>query len=335
MNLNSTIGLSQFNISSSCLACVELPLLFIIGLISIAGNLFNIIVIYQTPSLRSLKNTFLTSLTITDALTGIIALPLIIIVNITGNRGILCQIQGFFITLFNGSSLALTLAISADRCHAVVNPYRHMKYATIRKYMIITISLFLLPLTIAILPLLQMENFGLGHYEFITICWISLYVDSTNIIIASILAVTIFAAILMIAICYFILFIIAYHKIRRPEIGTGSLKTSLRTVTLIVGTKVLCWIPITTFLCLSLLQYWLKVHRNMISNDAMVVAYILSYCNVATNPLIYLATNAILREKFYSKIGCIKLDWPIAPNQSNPVTRSSTMIQLHQHIYTH
>lgn len=332
MNLSSTIALAHLNVTSSWLAYVELPLLFIIGLVAIVGNLFNVIVIYQSLPLRSLKNAFLTSLTITDALIAVIAIPLLIIVNITGNRDTLCQIQGFFITFFNGASLALTLAISADRCHAVISPYRHLKYSTTKKYMIIIIVLCLLPLAMAVLPLLQMENVGLGRYQFISVCWITLCVDYSNVVIISILANTMLIAVLIIAICYFIMFLMAYNKIRRPEIGAGSLKTSLRTVTLIIGTKVLCWVPIITFMYLGLLQYWLKVYQVIIPDEVMIVTFILSYCNVAINPLIYLATNAILREKFYSVIGCLKLEFREIPNQSHPITRSSTMIQLHHHI---
>ncbi|RDD37281.1 hypothetical protein TrispH2_011637 [Trichoplax sp. H2] len=114
----------------------------------------------------------------------------------------------------------------------------------------------------------------------------------------------------------------ANGKSRHPEIGPSNLRTSLRTV--VVGTNALCWLPMIISLYFGLIQYWMTKNKNLLSNQAIVIIRILSYCNVAINPLIYLATNEILREKFIILFRRTN-NRSTTPAISNPKTKSSTL----------
>lgn len=270
--------------------------LLILSVLAIVGNLLNLIGIYKSPSLRSLNNALLIALTITDFCTGLILIPLMISTRLTGHDS-LCELEGFMITVLNCCSLSLTVALSFDRCHAVVRPYSYMRQSNAIKYVLIVIAIIFLSNAFAILPVLGLEKVGLGHYVPGAICWYSLTIDETNIIIVSCTAGIMIASVIMIFTCYAILFVIAYQKSRDNLSGQVGMKTSLRTVILIVGTNMICWIPTIVILLLAIARSF-EGSKIQVSELQLIadISFILLDSNIAVNPIIYLMTNSTLRK---------------------------------------
>lgn len=308
-------------------------------------NLFNLIAIYQSPVLWSLNNALLIALSTNDFLSGCVGFPLQIAAIYVRNQTI-CDIQATIVTLFNVYSLSLTVSLSIDRCYAVLAPYDYMRQSTCKKYAFLIIATIFTPIAMAILPLLKLEKYGLGVNVRTSACWISMIVDSTNITVMIICFVMITIMSIIIAICYVILFYIAYNKNSQSDqvsAGNNSIKTSIRTVLLIVGTNIICWIPFTIAVGICIIQYTVYGRSIVIHKILADIILDLSCCNVALNPLVYLLTNSILRRKFKKVLNCIFWKARIEPyptnmkyisnDLSNKYIRSSVH-QKHQSIIT-
>ncbi|EDV19086.1 uncharacterized protein TRIADDRAFT_34175, partial [Trichoplax adhaerens] len=115
---------------------MQLFTLILITIISVGANFFNLVIIYNSPALWPINNCLLTALTITDFLTGLIVMPCAISALLQGSDAILCKIQGFLVTLFNGASLVMATAVSVDRCSAVYNPYNYLSDLRASRYAI-------------------------------------------------------------------------------------------------------------------------------------------------------------------------------------------------------
>ncbi|RDD37279.1 Relaxin receptor 2 [Trichoplax sp. H2] len=229
-------------------------------------------------------------------------MPCAISALLQGSDAILCKIQGFLVTLFNGASLVMATAVSVDRCSAVYNPYNYLSDLRASRYAISIAAVWLVPLPLAIIPLLPFEKYGLGRYTYQNVCWISLSVDSSNYAAIGIFAASITCAILIIVCCYTIIFYIAYRKSNTPLVSFNGIQKSIRTTFLIVGTSMICWLPIATMTVYGL-AYYVKYNRKfIIAHKFQIVILLLSYCNVAINPIIYAMTNGIIRRRISSSV---------------------------------
>lgn len=298
MRNNNSIG--SFNGLSQIQLRIQISLLCLITVLSIIGNLFNLYFIFRTPSLRVLNSSILINLSIVDFLTGAVAIPCLIITSLYQKDDSLCQVQGFISTFLNGISLVMSAAISIERCTAVTDPYTYLAHLQTPRYTIIIISVWLIPIPFAILPLLHLQSYGLGEYRQHGLCWVSLSSEASNYIAVGALAAGVNAVIIIIVSCYTIIFYIAYNKSNSNVIimRYRNIKRSVRTTFLIVGTNVICWFPLAVTCCLSTIHYITKHTKYPISNRLEVAILILSYSNVAINPIIYALTNSVLRKNY-------------------------------------
>ena len=271
-------------------------------ILSIIGNGSNLYHIFRTPSLRAMKNTMLTFLNIADISTGAIAIPCMIATVLHQKKGTTCQAQGFIITYLNGVSLTMSAAISIDRCTAITDPYTYLAHLQILRYSIIIISIWLIPLPFAITPLLSLQAYGFGNYQLDDLCWIKLSSNNLNYIAVGALAAGISSVIIIIISCYTIIFRIACRKKNTTMAGYGSIKKSIRTTSLIVGTNMLSWLPLVTICTTSVLHYLTTNTEYQIHQQAEIIVLLLPYCNVALNPFIYAGTNAVLKKKYKQSV---------------------------------
>lgn len=324
---NSTITIYFMKIPVS----LELFILFTIMTSAIICNGFNLFATYRSPSLQTFSNVYLTAITVTDCLTGLLVLPFLIAMVWLGSEPGICQIQGVLISIFNGASFILTVAVSVERCHAVVDPFKFIRRATRRKYTIVITFSYCASIGLAITPLLGLEKYGLGRYHQISTCWLSFRVDKTNRIINTIYAFGIAGATLTILLCYIILFFIAYAK---SAINTShrSIRTSLRTIILIVGTNVVCWMPFTITMAMGVIKYWMNINNRSISSTLAQIILILTYCNVGINPIIYISTNSILRKQFRIVFNKLYRRDKIVPLEYPKQSQRSTHFQLNENI---
>ena len=312
-------GYSDVNVTISTQSIVKTALFAFLGIVGTFCNLFNLVAIYQSPALWSLNNAILIALTTNDLFSGCIGFPLQIAAIYIHDQTI-CNIQATIVTIFNVYSLSLTVGLSIDRCHAVLAPYDYMRKSTAKKYAFLIIAPIFSPIAVAILPLLKLEKYGLGYNVRTSACWLPMIVDSTNITIMTLCFVMIVITSIIISICYVILFYIAYNKTSQSDqisAGNNSIKTSVRTVLLIVGTNIICWIPFTIASGIGVIQYMVYGTSLIIHKVLADIILDLSCCNVALNPIVYLLTNSILRRKFKKVFHCFFFKHRIEPCPNN------------------
>ena len=270
----------------------------IVILIGAIGNFMNLYFIYKTSLLHSYNNILIGHLAITDFLHVTLTLPMAI-----GNSFLrsntplaMCRAFAFILNFLTMISLATTAAISIDRCLAVIYPYRYSAHMKIRYIIIFIISTWLLMAVIAGIPLFGLQRYGLGEYSFIANglqCWFDFRNHDKNSVVFAITLIYILLAISATMISYIFIFIIACHKgiADVSIVGYSSLKRSIRTTALIVGSNIICFMPVLVAASISYFS------QHNLPAQLTVAAYLFSFCNSAINPVIYASTNAILRCK--------------------------------------
>ncbi|EDV19603.1 uncharacterized protein TRIADDRAFT_61932 [Trichoplax adhaerens] len=274
----------------------EIMFLSIIMITALLGNFFNLWTIYLTPSLRTYSNVLLSAIAINDFLTSLFVIPFLIAMVCIGNHNSLCQLQGFLISIFNGASFMLSVAISVERCHAVVAPFTYIRQTSARNYALGVVTCYIGPLILAIMPLLSLENRGFGRYYHLTTCWLPFHVNSRNDAINTAYAIGVSITVAVIISCNLIQFVIAYNKAFKDRNRYQSILIPLRTISLIVGTNVLCWLPFNVLLLNGVIRYWCNESDHTVNKSLAQIALILTYCNIAINPIIFVATNSELRK---------------------------------------
>lgn len=215
----------------------------------------------------------------------------------------MCQAFAFIFNFLITISLAATAAISIDRCLAVIYPYRYSANMKIKYIIIYIVSTWIFLAMLTGLPLLGLQEYGLGEYTFITNnlqCWLDLQQPKKNQIAFIIVFVYLMATILATLTSYVIVFFIACSKgiTDVSIVGYISLRRSIRTTALIVGSNLACFIPAIVSITLSFFtQEDLPIPLSMTSS-------LLMYFNSALNPVIYALTNAILRRKLQKYCCC-------------------------------
>ncbi|RDD36244.1 Histamine H2 receptor [Trichoplax sp. H2] len=249
-----------------------------------------------------MKNTMLTGLAFADLCTGSIVPPCMILTLIYQLEDTTCQVQGFVVTYFHGVSLVMSAAISIDRCSAISDPYTYLAHLQVWRYSIIVTSIWIIPLPFAITPLLPFQSLGFGSYELTSLCWLRLSTNKYNYVALAALAAGICSVVTIIICCYVIIFCIAYRKKNSHIDSYGSIRKSIRTAFLIVGSNVFCWLPLGVTCSVSVIKYFVFQGEIRINSQLESAVLLLPYSNVAINPLIYAGTNEILKER-YAKFG--------------------------------
>ena len=177
------------------------------------------------------------------------------------------------------------------------------------KYIFIFIATtWLLALLLAGIPLLGLQNIGLGEYTSIADglqCWFDFQYRQRSSVIFTILFIYLLLAILATMVSYFIIFCIACHKgiSDISVVGYASLSRSIRTTALIVGSNLICFTPSLVSASISYFT------QSELQPSLTTAAYLLSFCNSAINPIIYSLTNGILRRKIKNHCCCLCHRW--------------------------
>ncbi len=120
----------------------------ITSLTATTGNALILFVFYKFQRLRTLQNLLITSLCITDILTGAIVQPLFAIrrLHSVHNDTSICTIRLtyiFFANLCTGASLLSVGFVTVDRCIAITQPYRYVSSINAKIYAVMLVSFWL------------------------------------------------------------------------------------------------------------------------------------------------------------------------------------------------
>lgn len=131
-------------------------LVFII-ILTIGGNVLVCLAVGLSQRLRRIANCFVVSLAVADLLLGLLVLPLSATVELRGRKwpfgGTLCNIYISLDVLLCTCSILTLLAISVNRYLAISSPLSHSRIVTPRRVTLAIISIWLVSLAAAFLPI--------------------------------------------------------------------------------------------------------------------------------------------------------------------------------------
>ena len=135
-------------------------LTLILAVIATVSNSVALYVFYKTSRLRTLSNTFLISLCLTDLLTGIIVQPFFVLrhlheLNPKYDSCTIRLIYVFFASLCAGASLLTLGLVTIDRYVAITMPYRYLHIASCRLYVKLTFMIWLFWMIFVLLPFVR------------------------------------------------------------------------------------------------------------------------------------------------------------------------------------
>ncbi|EDV28595.1 uncharacterized protein TRIADDRAFT_51672 [Trichoplax adhaerens] len=310
-------------------------ILGIIASVASFGNLFNLYLIYHSRSSQLVGTLLLANLGLADLFSGLVVMPLAIYSFIVQDTisPFLCQLWAVLASLSIGVSFYTTAAISIDRCIAVASPFYYSQSVNLRVLKVQIVILWLITSVIAIMPMLGLKAYGIGHYSYITgsqQCWVDFTDRDHNYYIGLVLLSILSCTIVIIVLCYSIIFIIAWRKGLQNLSGHGTIKKSIRTTGLIVGTSLMCWIPLITISYVEFIDFML-----LISDDIVLAAYLLTFCSSAINPVVYSLTNSELKRRVrltLRRTNVIAFSQSKRKGKVNPIGIDSVIGNLHSSV---
>lgn len=307
LNSNNTTSSLYTNLKGNQILSITFTSIII--LIGSLGNFMNIFFIYKTPSLHSYNNILIAHLAAVDFLQVTLTLPMAIINSflLSSNPHALCQAFAFILNLLITVSMAATAAISVDRCFAVVYPYLYSAKMKIKYIVIFVISTWFVMAILAGIPLFGLQRYGLGEYTFVADslqCWFDFQYREKNKIAFIVTLAYVILILLITSISYLTIFYVACHKgiTDISANGYASLVRSIRTTALIVGSNILCFIPVVLVSTISFIS------QRDLPVGLTITGYLMSFLNSAINPVIYAITNVTLRHKIKERL-CWSSSW--------------------------
>ena len=281
-------------------------------ILGVVGNGCYILVIYQSPELRSTNNILLANLSLANLLIALVVIPFHIVVSFIPFSVlalILHQVLNFFLLILFGMSLLMMMAICIDRCLTIVCLNNYVGQMFDRKLSLVLTLLWSFMLATAAVPLIyfigtlehlhQRQTTSVLHHN-VSTDEIKIFQVVHQVYIMT-LALLLFLTISIILICYTIIFYIAI-RINTSDSKHKALPKRLMSIFKSVGVTLIvimmhlgCLIPLAVVMIVYSIQ-----------NSSLYYLVSLQYLNLirlicfgigVINPIIYVLTNAELRKK--------------------------------------
>ncbi|XP_022788071.1 beta-1 adrenergic receptor-like [Stylophora pistillata] len=279
-----------------------------------SGNMFVILAINRTPTLRNVCGILIANMAVADLMVTAIVMPVIVYVLIQGFLDECTYHTPLFVSwiiaLFSaGSSLKTLTTLSVDRCFAICRPIKHKTIVTVTKAKIVIAMTWVGSL---ILPLLETFYPGSTPSKFFqtigVVCYYSIMVMSG-------------------------IFTIRHVRANSRQIGslhqgqgTSRLAADLnqrnkqvaKTIGLVVFVFTLCWIP---------LAYLIGIEINKDRNNRLYFWFAsLGLANSAVNPWIYFYRQPNYRKALKSLLGCKRGTPNVVVQVQNRTTTQGTKV---------
>ncbi|KAF7206108.1 adenosine receptor A2b isoform X1 [Nothobranchius furzeri] len=286
----------------------------VIAILSISGNVLVCWAVAINSTLKNATYYFLVSLAVADILVGCLAIPFAITISIGIQLDFYgCLFLACFVLVLTQSSIFSLLAIAIDRYLAVKIPLRYKELMTGKTSREIIAILWILSFVIGLIPffgwnLKYSSCNNSSSEEDNTVdykhrgglpqncnleCYFESVVDMKYMVYFNFFVCVLLPLLIMLGI-YVKIFTVARKQLRLIElkcVGNGDnqnhglLQKEIRaakSLSIIVGLFVVCWLPVHILNCLTLFYRELEKPESV-----MYVAIILSHANSAVNPIIY------------------------------------------------
>ncbi|XP_037092571.1 octopamine receptor beta-3R-like [Pollicipes pollicipes] len=319
-----------------------IPLCTII-VMAILGNLLVVVSVCRYRKLRNITNCFVVSLAIADVLVALIAMPFNASVELSGRWMFgyaMCDVWNSLDVYASTVSIIHLCCISIDRYYAVVKPLNYPLVITEQRVIIMLTFVWVFPVTISFVPIFLGWYTTAEHLAFRDqhplVC--NFIVNRAYAVISSSISFWIPSAIM--CVMYYFVYQEAIRQAKflyknasaasRSQIAMNGGATSparkgpldgddragetvqkirhehkaARTLGIIMGVFVLCWLPFFTwYITVSLCR-----EACPCPDVVVVVLFWIGYLNSCLNPLIYAYFNRDFREAFRQTLQCVF--WP-------------------------
>ena len=288
----------------SSAASIVLSLWFSLsGFATVAGNAVVLWLFYRNESLRTTSNGFLTSLSVTDFLVGLVIDPVWIVIRCLIQPPVQSTLHYCIYMLWIHTTTATTFnlcCVSVDRFIAIRFPFRYQDIVTKKRCCTVIILVWLISLC---LPFTAISVDLLGNIAS-AVLWLSLAF------------VTFVAPLFVVTFCYMFMFKASQRQCRRmfpnenrqsfdakniPGNGTMKNFKAIKTVGYILGVYIVSWMPSLVLLVVHC-YYTATNHLCYdIKIDKVVWPWVeaIAFTSSAINPLIYYLRNNEFRRAFH------------------------------------
>uniref|UniRef100_A0A8C1N560 Dopamine receptor D7 n=1 Tax=Cyprinus carpio TaxID=7962 RepID=A0A8C1N560_CYPCA len=345
--VNQTEGYVSELITCSTTAC----LLFIFVLSTFLGNALVCTAVVRFRHLRSkVAYVFVVSLAVSDLLVASLVMPWKAAAEIVGfwPFGSFCEVWIAFDIMCSTASILNLCIISVDRYWAIAIPLSYEQKMTRRVAFVMIGVAWMLSVLISFIPVQLSWHKSLRHKEDLgemaEKCDASL--NRTYAITSSLISFYIPVSIMIVT--YTRIFLIAQKQIRRISMQECTIKhvqscqSFLKTLSMIMGVFVCCWLPFFILNCMVLFCDPCLHNTGQIPCINKTTFDVFVWCgwaNSTLNPVVY-AFNAEFRKAFSSLLGCGKL---CSRNAVQTVDFSNELVSYHRdstnlqdiHLFSH
>lgn len=262
------------------------------------GNILIILVIYRTPTLKTVCGVLIANVAVADLIMTSIVMPIMVFILVQGLLHQCLYITptyvAYLIALFSAAASLQTLTIlSADRCFAICRPMKHKVIVTFTKIKIIVAETWIKSL---FLPLLEIFYRG---------STLSKYLQTFGV-----------------AVCYSVIVlsgVLTIRNVRANSVRIGTLhsdqgrhaqsriaadlsqrnKQVAKTIALVVVLFTLCWIPIALVIIISV-----RIPETTAQGRFFFWFATLGLANSSVNPWIYFYRQTNYRDALKVLLGC-------------------------------
>lgn len=167
MNKTHNDTLSGFNTVDYVADYVYYVFMVILILLTVVGNVYVIVAIFNYKPLRNVQNIFIVSLASADFAVAVLVMPLHVANAVSGKWLLGAELCDFWLTLdilLCTSSILNICAIAIDRYFAIHDPIDYARKRTIKRVLIIVALVWIISATISVPPL-----FGWGKKNYKTL----------------------------------------------------------------------------------------------------------------------------------------------------------------------
>ncbi|XP_078672130.1 somatostatin receptor type 2-like [Branchiostoma floridae x Branchiostoma belcheri] len=298
---------SDWNVPDKSLQ-ILLPVVYsMICCIGLTGNTIVIYVVTRMSSARTVANSYILNLAIADELL-LLSTPFICVGYVTWDwpfGPVMCKLVYFADSINQFASVFCLTAMSIDRYQAVVHPMTSRGYRTIRRAVVINVTIWIVALVV-VSPVLAFV--GLHESEGHVYC--NVYwpkpVEAWRVAFIAYSGLLGFAMPLTIITACAVFIVRSFHRHRRSkrrgqardsrQIFRKRERTITRVVYAVVITFFVCWLPFYLFNIVNEVSPIPVSHKNK-----WVFHFFVSmpYWNSCLNPLIYIALNSHCRKNVW------------------------------------
>ena len=276
-NSKMNFHVNSLNIASACFVAVLM-------LLTLAGNITVCVCFYRYHDLRTICNYFIISLSVSDILVALLAMPIWLVIQFSDLLMPLPLPAGLQLLwsstdiLVGTASILNLVAVSFDRYLAITKPFSYSECLTSSRAIKIIAALWVFSLTLFAVRLpLKPESTQMKGFQ----------------------VVTVFLAFIIPLLVMILVYAKIYSVARNQALRIGrnyarDIKAT-KTIAIVIGAFLICWMPF--FIVVTMFAFEGIAAGNMKIPVFKAIKW-LEYLNSCLNPMIYNFTNRAFRRAF-------------------------------------